>query len=181
MSDAMKVAIVGIIGSVIAGLVPQIFSFFSQLQQREIERKQFVADLFLKFRIESIQNLFLVLFTCQEAYLRYHPEDFTTVATAHTFLNEIVPKYQDLFRAIMTTDVYIQRKDILEHLSNANAMFSHIRSGMLKITKENNIDAYPIDKRTEDWELLAQITTATSVSLSELLVPKALKDLDKYF
>jgi hypothetical protein len=167
--EAFWVAIAGILGTLLASIIPPII-------QRNADRDRIVIEKYLDYRIQALQELEIALFECQSAFLRITGEPVESVDGAKTFLESVNPKLETYFRAQMLAEPYILNPDSKGLLPENLRAFNKLKNGISAIVASRNPSIYPVHHQFQDGDALRETSLKLFAHVSELLNPKLLQD-----
>jgi hypothetical protein len=175
MSDALTGALLG--GSfAIAGIV---LSLFFQQKQQEASNRRWLAEFYLKPKIESIRTLYTALTMCQRTFIfsQIRRDVFSTdEVELHTHFRD---SYMELESAYTLATPYLEG-DYLDASRNAFAGFTVLYNDFTALVHERDQENLPsVEKIRADLNDASLQATTASKLLKELLNPPLLTKLEK--
>lgn len=169
MSESFWVAVVGIMGTLCAAIIPPLI-------QRTADRERIVIEKYLSYRIQALQELELALFECQNAFLRVTGDPIETLGEAQTYMETVTPKFDAYYRAQMLAEPYILDSASRQLLPDNARAFGKLKNGIAAIVASGNPSIYPVHHQLKDGEELRETSLKLFSHVSELLNPRILQE-----
>jgi type II secretory pathway pseudopilin PulG len=170
MSETFWLALVGILGTICAGLLPPLL-------QRRHDRQQLVLDLLIRHQIECLTNYRNALQECETLISRTLTE-IESLDQAIALYTELEPKMETVEKAGDAAGIYLDIK-AYEALHEAYLAIYEVWSNLRTVITSNNIRKYSKSKQADDWARLVNATRAATTHISTKLNPTILQNLYK--
>jgi hypothetical protein len=175
MSEAVTIAlmtsIVGVVG-VLIGVVTQ------SVLQRKSDLRKLETELFLKYKIESLQQLQRTFIECRTAFLELLGNTDSPGRASAAF-DELALKYKEFDKAYATGIVYLPNKaharDVAEALIQFRRSLGRVKSALSEGHAEKV--PYTIDDQKLDHFGVTQTSLRAEWRISESLNPSFLRGI----
>lgn len=174
MSETALVAMIGIVAGILGTLAGAIIP--SWLQHRAEDRR-FVAEAYLKYKIESLQRLHRAIFRCHNAFEDVLFNHVQTADAAKNVEGQLAPGLDEFFEARMLSLAYVTNTMPDKTLERTLLAFTTIRDKMRMLAA--GVASYPLDVQAQDLDALRDSAIDSSNAVAELLNPKVLRSFDE--
>lgn len=176
MTEATWIALIGVSGTVLAGVLGALIPLLGQRAQRKHEREQWYAEFFLKLKIDALMEIKTACIDLLESLVTTPSSSFATRDGATKVCSELIERRQLYHRLCITSGTYFPGPPkILSELSN------HAQAIVLKLetnlTTKTTGPYYDIEQWKTDRERSTSLGTQATALLDGVLNPTVLKRL----